>query len=152
MDASGNTVISLLAPATVFLFKMIVLNADGTEAGQVVQKLGLLNVRLGLVAGGKKIGSINGEGWDTWDFNVQNAAGREIARITKKWSDFARKVFTNSDNYVVELHGGSRNPSELSWSQPPLFLTQVSGRDRQSPLRARRRGSSGAETELVGVQ
>jgi uncharacterized protein YxjI len=109
-DASGNTVISLLAPAAVFLSKMIVLNADGTEAGQIVQKCGLLNVRLGLVSGGVKIGSIRGEGWDTWNFSIQDATGGEIARITKKWAGLARETFTNSDNYVVEIHGEIEEP------------------------------------------
>jgi uncharacterized protein YxjI len=110
LDMRGQPVISLIAPATLIRAKVIVLDADGTEVGQIVQKLGILNTHFALLSGKQTLGSINGEGWDTWNFNVQDAGGREVARITKKWAGLATEMFTRSDNYVVEIHGSVEQP------------------------------------------
>ena len=110
LDLTGQPMITLIAPATLIRAKVIVLGADGTEVGQIVQKLGILNARFALLSGKQTLGSINGEGWDTWNFNVQDADRREVARITKKWAGLATEMFTRSDNYVVEIHGSVREP------------------------------------------
>lgn len=110
VDMNGQTLISLVAPATVIMSKVLVLNADGSEAGRVQQKFGILNARFALTVANQVIGSLSGEGWDSWNFNVQDADGREVARITKKWDGLAKAIFTNSDSYVLEIRGPVAQP------------------------------------------
>ena len=55
-------------------------------------------------AGGDPIGSLNGENWRAWDFNIQDGDGVEVARITKTWEGLAKTMFTTADNYVVQIH------------------------------------------------
>lgn len=104
-DQDGQTVLSMLFPATALFTKVTVLDSRGVEVGQIAQKFGILNSHFALKVHGKTIGSINGEGWDSWDFNVCDSSGSEIARITKKWAGAFYELFTNKDNYVVEIHG-----------------------------------------------
>jgi uncharacterized protein YxjI len=50
------------------------------------------------------VGSVNAESWKAWDFNIQDASGDEIARITKMWAGLAKEMFTKGDKYVVQIH------------------------------------------------
>jgi hypothetical protein len=61
-------------------------------------------IRFSLEAGGQELGSINAENWRAWNFNIQDHAGTEVARITKTWEGLAKTLFTTADNYVVQLH------------------------------------------------
>lgn len=103
---------ALTRPATIVRSKVMVRGAHGAEIGQIVQKnLGLIGkVRFVLESGGRPVGSINGEGWDLWDFNIQDAAGNEIARITKTWAGMAKETFTRGDKYVVQIHRALDEP------------------------------------------
>jgi uncharacterized protein YxjI len=56
-----------------------------------------------LNAGGQEVGTLNAENRRAWNFNIQNANGTEVARVTKKWEGLAKNVFTTADNYVVEF-------------------------------------------------
>ena len=38
-------------------------------------------IRFGLHAGGAKVGSINGENWRAWNWNITDHTGTEVARI-----------------------------------------------------------------------
>ena len=57
-----------------------------------------------LLAGGQPVGGIQAENWRAWNFAVLDAAGTEVARITKTWEGLARTLFTTADNYVVHVH------------------------------------------------
>ncbi|NBP53772.1 MAG: scramblase [Actinobacteria bacterium] len=50
------------------------------------------------------------ENWRAWDFAIENADGREVARVTKKFVGLAKAVFTTADNYVVEIHDDLSQP------------------------------------------
>jgi uncharacterized protein YxjI len=106
VDLNGRVLIALTRPAKIFRSKVIVGDANGAEIGQIVQKnIGIFGkIRFVLESGGQPLGSINGEGWDAWDFNVQDATGNEIARITKTWAWLVKEMFTKGDNYVVQIH------------------------------------------------
>ena len=47
---------------------------------------------------------IQAENWRAWDFAIVDAAGTEVARITKRWEGLARTLFTTADKYVVHVH------------------------------------------------
>ncbi|HEY3545324.1 MAG TPA: phospholipid scramblase-related protein [Propionicimonas sp.] len=112
VDMNGRVLMTLTRPAKVLKSKIIVMGADGTEVGQIVQEnVGVLaglssrfNIHFRLESGGQRLGSINAESWRAWDFNIQDAAGTEIARITKTWAGLAKESFTKADNYVLEIH------------------------------------------------
>lgn len=108
VDVNGRVVLALTRPANIVKSKVIVHDANGAVIGQVVQKsIGIIgNIRFALESGSQPLGSINGEGWETWDFNIQDATGHEIARITKTWAGLAKGLLRSDkrDKYVVEIH------------------------------------------------
>ncbi len=118
VDMNGRVLMTLTRPAKVLKSKIIVMGADGTQVGQIVQEnVGVLaglssrfNIRFRLESGGERLGSINAESWRAWDFSIQDAAGAEIARITKTWAGLAKERFTKADNYVVEIHRPLEEP------------------------------------------
>ncbi|MEX2294363.1 MAG: phospholipid scramblase-related protein [Acidimicrobiales bacterium] len=104
VDADGTKVLALTRPAKIFKSTIIVEDPSGNEIGRIVQQNMLGKIRFSLEAGGSSVGSINGENWRAWNFNVQDEAGTEIARITKKWEGILKAAFTTADNYVVQVH------------------------------------------------
>ena len=112
VDLNGRVLIALTRPAKIVRSKVMVRDASGADIGQIVQKnFGIIGkIRFGLESGGKPLGSINGEDWDAWDFNIQDATGDEIARITKTWAGLAKEMFTKGDNYVVQIHRPLEEP------------------------------------------
>lgn len=112
VDHTGQILMVLTRPATIARSKVIVRTADGTEIGQIVQKnFGVIGrVRFSLESGDQKVGSINAEGWDVWDFNIQDADRNEVARITKTWAGLSKQMSTKRDKYVVEIHRPLADP------------------------------------------
>lgn len=104
VDHNHQVILQLTRPAKVVKSKVIVQDGTGAEIGQIVQENVIGKIRFGLVVGEQRIGSINGENWRAWNWNIQDATGTEIARITKTFSGLTRAVFTQADNYVVQIH------------------------------------------------
>lgn len=129
-DADGRMLITLTRPAKVVRSKVIVRDASGAEIGQILQKgLGIIGkVRFVLQAGGRTLGSINAEGWDAWLFNIQDATGVEVARITKTWSGLVKEMFTKGDTYVVQIHRALEEPLRSLVVSAALLLTPRSGK------------------------
>lgn len=89
--------------------------AAGLAIEGAMDKLGLADkgvghVRFGLESGGQRLGSVHAENAAQWDFHVRDAAGTEIAHITKRWAGWAKERFTNADNYVVHMNGYVAEP------------------------------------------
>ena len=110
VDAQHQVVLQLTRPAKVMKSKIIVQDGQGTEIGQIVQDNMIGKIHFSLVAGGQTVGSINAENWRAWNFNIQDATGAEVARITKTFAGLARAVFTAADNYVVQIHRPLEGP------------------------------------------
>jgi uncharacterized protein YxjI len=104
VDSSGQVVLALTRPRKIMKSRLIVEGGDGQELGQIVQQNVMGKIKFSLEAGGQQIGSLNGENWRAWNFNIRDAADREVARITKTWEGLAKTMFTQADNYVVEIH------------------------------------------------
>lgn len=109
-DATGAVVLTLTRPAKVFKSTVIVGDATGSEIGRIVQENVFGKIIFGLEVGDRKIGAIKAENWRAWDFAIENADGREVARVTKKFVGLAKAVFTTADNYVVEIHDDLSQP------------------------------------------
>ena len=69
-------------------------SGDGQELGQIVQQNVIGKIRFGLESDGQQIGTINGENWRAWNFNIEDHTGTEVARITKTWEGLAKTMFT----------------------------------------------------------
>ncbi len=110
VDMQGNVQLALTRPAKVMKSRIIVQDSAGTEIGQIVQQNLVGKIRFSLEAGGRTYGSINGENWRAWNFNVQDDDGTELARITKTWEGLAKTVFTTADNFVVQIHRPLEEP------------------------------------------
>lgn len=103
LDQDGRVLLLLTRPSTIVRSTVTVHYGDGTNVGKIVQKnFGVVGkVRFALECHGKRVGSINADGWDTWDFNIQDASDNEIARISKSGTGTLRKSSTKRDKYVV---------------------------------------------------
>jgi uncharacterized protein YxjI len=102
-DASGPVLV-LTRPAKLVRSRVVVERPDGSPIGEIVQANVFGKIRFDLVANGRLVGGIQAENWRAWDFVITDAAGTEVARITKKWEGLARTLFTTADRYVVLVH------------------------------------------------
>ncbi|MCF6735581.1 phospholipid scramblase-related protein [Blastococcus sp. KM273129] len=102
-DARGPVLV-LTRPAKLVRSRVVVERPDGAPVGEIVQANVFGRIRFDLVADGALVGAIQAENWRAWDFAITDAAGVEIARITKKWEGLARTMFTTADRYVVLVH------------------------------------------------
>ena len=103
-DAQERPVLILTRPRKIMKSKFSITRADGSEVGSVVQKNMVGKIKFSLQAGGQEVGSLNAENWRAWNFNIQDATGREVARITKTWEGLAKTMFTSADNYVLQMN------------------------------------------------
>jgi len=104
VDREGRVLLALTRPAKLMKSRMIVEGGDGREIGQIVQQNLIGKIRFSLEVEGQTVGSLNGENWRAWNFNIRDEKGSEIARITKTWEGIAKTMFSTADNYVVQIH------------------------------------------------
>ena len=104
VDMGGNVALTVTRPKKLMKSRVVVSDATGNEVGQIIQQNMVGKIRFGLEVGGASIGSLNGENWRAWNFNIQDDAGTEVARITKTWEGLAKTMFTTADNYVLQIH------------------------------------------------
>ena len=104
VDTTGRVLLALTRPAKLVKSKVLVQDGQGNDIGSIVQQNAIGKIRFNLEANGQVLGSINAENWRAWNFNVQDAAGDEVARITKTWEGLAKTMFTTADNFVVQIH------------------------------------------------
>ena len=109
-DAGGQPVLVLTRPRKIMKSSFVVSRPDGSEVGSVKQNNMFGKIRFALEAGGQTVGTLNAENWRAWNFNVQDPAGNEVARITKTWEGLAKTIFTTADNYVLEIKAPLEDP------------------------------------------
>ncbi|TFV73323.1 DUF2510 domain-containing protein [Blastococcus sp. CT_GayMR19] len=102
-DARGPVLV-LTRPAKLVRSRVLVTRPDGASVGEIVQASVFGKIRFDLIANGHLVGAIQAENWRAWDFAILDAAGTEVARITKRWEGLARTLFTTADKYVVHVH------------------------------------------------
>ena len=110
VDSANSVVLKLTRPAKFVKSRVVVEDGAGNAIGEIVQKNALGKIRFGFVVAGNEVGSINAENWRAWNFNIQDAAGTEIARITKTFEGVLKTAFTTADNYVVQIHHPLSDP------------------------------------------
>jgi uncharacterized protein YxjI len=110
VDTSGNVLLAVTRPAKLVKSKFTIQDGSGRDIGAVVQQNAMGRIRFNLEAGGQTWGTINAENWRAWNFNIQDSAGTEVARITKTWEGLAKTMFTTADNYVLQIHRPLEDP------------------------------------------
>lgn len=110
VDHNHQVVLQLTRPAKMVKSRVIVQDGAGVEVGQIVQENVFGKIKFGLHSGGHRVGSILGENWRAWNWRLEDQAGTEIGRITKTWAGFTRAMFTQADNYVVQIHNPLPEP------------------------------------------
>lgn len=109
-DANEVAHLVLTRPRKMIKSKFTLARPDGTPVGEIVQKKSMGKIRFTLSADGKEVGVLNAENWRAWNFNIQDASGTEIGRITKTWEGLLKTAFTTADNYVVQIHQPLEDP------------------------------------------
>lgn len=107
----GQPLLHLTRPAKVFKSTVVVADAHEREVGRIVQENMIGKINFALEANGQRLGAIRGENWRAWNFRIEDAAGAEVARITKTFEGLLKTAFTTADNYVVQIH--ARQPEPL---------------------------------------
>ena len=109
-DVAGNVVLRLTRPRKFIKSSVIVESPQGQELGRIVQQNAIGKINFSLESGGQTLGAIRAENWRAWNFRIEDAAGAEVARITKTFEGIAKTMFTTADNYVVQITDGLADP------------------------------------------
>lgn len=110
VDGSGAVVLQVTRPAKLMKSRVVVSDGLGNEVGQIVQQNVFGKIRFAYVVADQEIGGIQAENWRAWNFSLQDATGREVARITKTFEGLAKTLFTTADNYVLQVHEPLADP------------------------------------------
>lgn len=107
-DRSGGLALTLHKPW--FRMACSVTRGDGMELGTIRKRIRLGKARFSLLdPGGRDIGEVRAHNWRAKDFSVLDASGQELARVNKKWAGL-RELFTDADNYVIQLNPAAPDP------------------------------------------
>ena len=103
VDMTGAPVLALTRPAKILKSRVMVVDGEGTPVGEIVQENVVGKIHFALMAGSERVGAIHAQNWRAWNFTITDAAGDEVARITKTWEGLAKTMLTTADNYVLEM-------------------------------------------------
>jgi uncharacterized protein YxjI len=102
-EADGTPIMSLTRPRKFMKSRFLVTAPDGSEIGAVKQNNVFGKINFTLESGGTTLGAIKAKNWRAWDFHIEDAGGREVAKITKTFGGVLKSVFTTADNYALEI-------------------------------------------------
>jgi uncharacterized protein YxjI len=107
-DRGGGLALTLHKPW--FRMACTVTRGDGLELGTIRKRIRLGKARFGLFdPSGRDIGEVRAHNWRAKDFSVIDSSGQELARVNKKWAGL-RELFTDADNYVIQLNPAAPDP------------------------------------------
>jgi uncharacterized protein YxjI len=104
IDATGKVILQLSRPFFFFFSDIEVRVPNGPSLGTAHRRFGILNKIYDLKDNnGRDFAQIRSSVFKIWTFSVRDAAGNEVARISKKWSGALKEYFTDSDNFMIEF-------------------------------------------------
>jgi uncharacterized protein YxjI len=107
-DRGGGLALTLHKPW--FRMACSVTRGDGMELGTIRKRIRLGKARFSLLdPSGRDVGEVRAHNWRAKDFSVLDASGQELARVNKKWAGL-RELFTDADNYVIQLNPAAPDP------------------------------------------
>ncbi len=104
VDQTGAVILGVTRPAKFIKSRIIVRDSVGRHVGQIRQVNAIGKIRFDIETDGVVIGRLLAENWRAWNFRVEDAAGVEVARITKTFEGVLKTMFTMADNYVLQVH------------------------------------------------
>lgn len=110
VDMAGNVLMQITRPAKVLKSRVIIQDGAGNELGEVVQQNMIGKIKFGFMVNGQQVGGIFAENWRAWNFSIKDAAGTEVARVTKTFEGLLKTAFTTADNYVLQVHAPLSDP------------------------------------------
>lgn len=127
VDMADQVVLVIDKPRSFIKGRVVVQRPDGTEIGQIVQKLRLGKPKFLLTAPGgeQELGTIHAENFRAWNFSITDSGEQEIAKISKTWAGMKKELFTNADNYVVELKFALPDPLHSLVIASALTIDQI---------------------------
>lgn len=101
-EPNGHTLIHVKRGVSLFLSNVSVLDENEQLIGRFKQKLFSIGGKFDVLAPDDSIlCSLSGK-WTGWEFSFGHE-GVEFAKVSKKWSGFAKELFTSADNYVLNI-------------------------------------------------
>lgn len=100
---AGERALTLRRPFRFWLSRLTVEDAQGRVIGSVRQRFRFFTRAYDVLdAGGNVVASLEGPFFKPWTFHIL-AGGREVGRVAKRWSGFGKELFTDADNFGVQL-------------------------------------------------
>jgi uncharacterized protein YxjI len=119
MSTAGKPVLKLQRPFRFYFHKMDVTDASGRIIGTIQKRFSLLRrVYSMLDPSGSEMYTLYGPLLHPWTFRIQKN-GKEIGKITKKWSGLLKEGFTDADNFGVTF------PKEMDVRRKGVILGAV---------------------------
>jgi uncharacterized protein YxjI len=107
-DRGGAVALVLHKPW--FRMQCTVRRGDGLELGHIRKKIRLGKARFTMLdPDGREAGEVRAQNWRAKDFVVTDSSGQELARVNKKFAGL-RELFTDADNYVIQLNPAAVDP------------------------------------------
>lgn len=119
LNRNGRTALELERPFRFFFHKLEIFHANGEILGTVVRRFGIVRRHYIIRdAFEREVFTLFGPVFHPWTFRIlQN--GREIGKITKKWSGFFKETFSKADDFGVEF------PPHADIAQKALLMGAV---------------------------
>lgn len=112
-DAEQNPVFSINKPFSLLRSKVSIHNKDGEYMGYFKSKIMTLGGGFFVYdANENQVAEIKGD-WKGWNFKFNDANGRELGSVTKKWAGLGKELFTSADNYVIALDEATEHTPEI---------------------------------------
>jgi len=101
MDTGGGRVLVLQRPFRFYFHKLQIADANHIPLGTIQRRFSILRRKYSVLDKmGNEVFQLFGPILHPWTFII-NIPGREVGRITKKWSGLLKEAFTNADNFGV---------------------------------------------------
>lgn len=102
---SGEQVLRLVRPFRFIFMRLEVYAGSGERIGTIQKEWSWFKSIYTIEDGrGRPIAQINGPFFRPWTFELHQD-GRMVGAIRKRWSGLGRELFTDADNFGVELDG-----------------------------------------------
>lgn len=119
LTVDGDEFLTVERPFRFYFHEAEILDAEGTVLGRIKRQFTLLRRKYVIEDGeGREVCELFGPILHPWTFQIL-VDGREIGKITKKWSGLLKEGFTDADTFGMEL------PAELDSNTKAVFLGAV---------------------------
>ncbi|MDB4972501.1 MAG: Phospholipid scramblase 1 [Myxococcaceae bacterium] len=100
---TGQVLLELQRPFRFLFHRLDVRSIDGRVLGAIQKKWSVLRRIYHIEAeSGQKVAELFGPIFRPWTFEIR-VQGREVGLIQKKWSGLGKELFTDADNFGVQL-------------------------------------------------